>query len=481
MASPILRLFDSGGVEIAATIAFGEAAPGVPTAEQTFTVRNNDSGATVVDTALGVYLVGTARAAGAVTPFLSSGNAFADAAALQMRVISFSGGATGQTTGFRRSPLRLGDIPDGGQVEIGLRIVTTAEAATSDWEVALAFEVNPWIPLRDAGFEALGNWVYDGRGGGTFPDADFTEVETVAGAFATAGTDTITLPTRVDYHYEGKLATWQPSPATLTFTDVDGDAATLVATEYYWAGLTLDGAGALTVTKGSKATLPAIDADKPTLPADELALVWVVVPFGLAIDTLEQIYEPGFFGQVATGGLNVTIYPGIGASAGYLTRLETPTELTLADASTSVVWALPGNALEVTAGAYGTAYPSERRSLPLWQYTTAGAAITATVDLRVYGPDSDLFPRLVRTTAAAYTVAAGDRVVFANSDAASVVVTLPAGVERRAVRVVNTGTSSNTVSVTPAGAELLLGAASAFVLNDGESLDIVYDPTEGWY
>lgn len=132
MASAILRLFDSGGSEIVAPIAFGSASPGVPTAEQTFTVRNNDGGGSPVDTGLGVHLVVTARASGSSDEFVSLDNAFVDAAAAQSRVISFSGGATGNATGFRRSPLLLGDIPDGGQAEIGIRVVATAASATSN-------------------------------------------------------------------------------------------------------------------------------------------------------------------------------------------------------------------------------------------------------------------------------------------------------------------------------------------------------------
>lgn len=386
MPQPVLRLYDSGGSEVVSSIAFGQPTPGVPTAEQTFTVRNNFGGVGSVDTALGVYLIVVARPAGSSGAFVSLGNAFADAAAAQSRVISFSGGAIGQATGFRRSPLRLGDIPDGGQVQVGIRIVATAASATSDWEVRLSLEINPWIPLRDVGFEGVGNFVYDGRGGGFSVDPDFSAVQTVTGAFS-AGTadDTIDLPTLVRYYLAGQVLAWTPSPATLTFNDQDGAAATLASGEYYWAGLSLDDAGALTVTKGLKATSPADDADKPALPADELAMVWVVVPFGLAIDTIEQIYELGFFSQTQPGGLDVTIHPGVGASAGYWSRIETAVELTLANNATSTSWLLPGNALEITTAA--GAYASERRSMPLWRFTTSGGAITVTEDLRQIGAD----------------------------------------------------------------------------------------------
>ncbi len=88
---------------------------------------------------------------------------------------------------------------------------------------------------------------------------------------------------------------------------------------------------------------------------------------------------------------------------------------------------------------------------------------------------------VTRVTATPYTVLATDHEIFVDTDSADVVVNLPAGVAKTTYRIINVGSSSNQAQVTPNGAENLLGANSAFSLNDGESLIITYEATEGWY
>lgn len=87
----------------------------------------------------------------------------------------------------------------------------------------------------------------------------------------------------------------------------------------------------------------------------------------------------------------------------------------------------------------------------------------------------------VRTTAATYTMLGGEDEIFANTDSNAVTVNLIAGYDSKKVRIVNTGTSGNDVTVTPNGSENLLGANSSFTLADSESLIIVYDGVDGWF
>lgn len=68
-----------------------------------------------------------------------------------------------------------------------------------------------------------------------------------------------------------------------------------------------------------------------------------------------------------------------------------------------------------------------------------------------------------------------------NTDGGGFAYTLPAGVQDRQYKVVNTGSSGNVLSLIPAGAEYLLGANTGFALEDGEALMIAYDATDGWY
>ena len=87
----------------------------------------------------------------------------------------------------------------------------------------------------------------------------------------------------------------------------------------------------------------------------------------------------------------------------------------------------------------------------------------------------------VRTTSATYNDASAFEEYFCNTDSNAIQFNLDVGIDRRRVRIVNTGTSGNDVTITPDGSENLLGANSSFTLADGESLIIVFDTNDGWW
>jgi hypothetical protein len=91
--------------------------------------------------------------------------------------------------------------------------------------------------------------------------------------------------------------------------------------------------------------------------------------------------------------------------------------------------------------------------------------------------------RITNTTrvTTTYQILVTDTVVLANTDGGTYVTTLPVGAQGQSIRVVNTGTSGILLTLAPNGAELLIGVNSNFTLFDGESLELVYDATEGWY
>jgi hypothetical protein len=91
------------------------------------------------------------------------------------------------------------------------------------------------------------------------------------------------------------------------------------------------------------------------------------------------------------------------------------------------------------------------------------------------------YPTKTRTTASSYTVLAADNVIFANTDSNAVTINLLAGVDTHTLRIVNTGTSGNNVTITPNGAEHLIGVNSSFTLFDGEALEVTFDDNDGWY
>jgi len=72
-------------------------------------------------------------------------------------------------------------------------------------------------------------------------------------------------------------------------------------------------------------------------------------------------------------------------------------------------------------------------------------------------------------------------VVFVNTTDGNVQINLPVGVEGRKIRISNTGSNSNTVSIIPNGLENLFGENVAFTLNRAETIDISYNNLEGWW
>jgi len=91
--------------------------------------------------------------------------------------------------------------------------------------------------------------------------------------------------------------------------------------------------------------------------------------------------------------------------------------------------------------------------------------------------------RIVKTSryTTTQTIPVTDHVIFANTDGGAWTATLPAGVEGQTFKIINSGASANTLTVAPDGTEHLLGVNSNFALADGETLEITFNSTDGWY
>jgi hypothetical protein len=116
--------------------------------------------------------------------------------------------------------------------------------------------------------------------------------------------------------------------------------------------------------------------------------------------------------------------------------------------------------------------------------THAGDLVT-TADLIIDGDfiqlDGNIATRDVRRVTADYSIVSGDYTIFANTDSVAITITLPSGTQDRPVRIVNTGTSSNNVTIAPTGSDKIIGANSNWTLFDGEAMILQYDTTDGWY
>jgi hypothetical protein len=88
---------------------------------------------------------------------------------------------------------------------------------------------------------------------------------------------------------------------------------------------------------------------------------------------------------------------------------------------------------------------------------------------------------VIQRNTANKTIDATANIWKGNTDAGAFAYTLPPGIANTAYKIVNTGTSGNILTVTPDGSEELLGVNSSWNLSDGESLEISYEATDGWY
>jgi len=179
------------------------------------------------------------------------------------------------------------------------------------------------------------------------------------------------------------------------------------------------------------------------------------------------------------------------------------------EANTSSLFVLDGNgdmSLQNNANAnleiFRQSSAGENRLMKLSGYITAATAdkyishqiddttdyyLVAREDSNILGVDIQMplktsSSRIADTTrvTTTYTVLVTDHHVFADTDGGAFTATLPAGVDGQVIKIMNTGTSSNLLTIAPNGADLLIGVNSNFTLYDGEALLIVYDSTEGW-
>lgn len=70
---------------------------------------------------------------------------------------------------------------------------------------------------------------------------------------------------------------------------------------------------------------------------------------------------------------------------------------------------------------------------------------------------------------------------FFNTDGGNLTAQLPAGVDERSYRIVNTGSSGNSLTVTPDGLEKIYGVNGSQVLADDQDIILSYSIVDGWY
>jgi hypothetical protein len=91
------------------------------------------------------------------------------------------------------------------------------------------------------------------------------------------------------------------------------------------------------------------------------------------------------------------------------------------------------------------------------------------------------FETVTIVTDSPYVPVESDSDIFINTDVGDKVVDLTAGLPGQKLRIINAGTSGNTVTINPNGSEDLLGENTAYTINDSEVLIITFSVIKGWY
>lgn len=78
------------------------------------------------------------------------------------------------------------------------------------------------------------------------------------------------------------------------------------------------------------------------------------------------------------------------------------------------------------------------------------------------------------------TLNSTNHIVLGDTDGGAFTITFEAGVDGTHHKISNVGNSGNALTLTPDGAELLVGDNANFDLLDGETLDLHYETSSGW-
>lgn len=111
---------------------------------------------------------------------------------------------------------------------------------------------------------------------------------------------------------------------------------------------------------------------------------------------------------------------------------------------------------------------------------TVEADLRRTIDS--IGGSSDGTFSVVRLTNkdSPYVLKDTDGAVFCDTDGGAMTVLLPRGTRGKRYKIINSGTSTNDVTLTPHGGDLLKGSSGSQTISDSSNLDLIFENTEGW-
>ena len=368
--APSLGWYDSSGVALTpVSLSAIPTTPGSAVVIQLINLKDASSG----DPMISARMVGLFRNVGE-TDFTDSGTEWADNHYLEIRFE-----ADGWNNTLKQSDwVKLGtgrDLPlpdlvyDQG-IKFSIRLNVPAGVDIDSEQMSLRVEDSPFLALSAGITEASGEGIYVGL-------QDWNHTEIAVGSDVTEDSPQTTGVSHLDYVWLSK-----GRPFTAVAADVSIPNAASGKQRYDLLSLDADGAATVTKTTGSEVTTPAAETDKPAVPDGDIALAYVLASDSgdITNGNIEDVHQTAYYDFSSTS-LTATLSRGpyalIDNSRTYNSASQ---NATLTASTTNYVWLLPSGGLSVTTVAES---PVDRAIL-LWEATTDGSGVTATVDRRPY-------------------------------------------------------------------------------------------------
>ena len=368
--APSLGWYDSSDVALTTvSLSAVPTTPGTPVVIQLINWKDAPSG----DPMNSARLVALFRNVGD-TDFKDNGTEWADGHYLEIRFEADGWNNTLQQSdwvklGTGRS-LPLPDLIYDQGIKFSIRLNVPAGVDIDSEEMSLRVVDSTSLALSEGITESGGEGIIVGV-------QDWNRTEIAVGGDVTEDSPTTTGVSHPDYVWLSK-----GRPFTAVAADVSIPNAASGKARIDLLSLDADGSGTVTKTTGSEVDTPATDSDKPAVPIGDIALAYVTAADAgnIVNGDIENVYSISYYAFSSTT-LTATLSRGPHALIdNSLTYNSASQNASLTASTTNYVWLLPGGGLSVTTT---TDAPADRAIL-LWEATTDGSGVTATVDRRPF-------------------------------------------------------------------------------------------------
>jgi len=368
--APVIGWYDSNNDPLTTiTLTAVPTTPGSATIIQAINEKGEGSG----DPLLSAQLIGLYRNVGE-TDFKTSGTEWADGHYVEVRIEADGWNNTLQQSDWMKlgtgRGLPLPDVTYDQGIKFSVRLNIPAGVDIDSEEISLRIEDSPSLALSQGITESGGEGIVAG-----VQDWNFTEV--VIGGDVTEDSPTTTGVSHPDYVWISKGRVFM-APAA----DVSTPLAASGKARFDLLSLDADGSATVTKTTGSEVDTPATESDKPAVPAGDIALAYVEVgdTSDIVDGDITNVYQMGYY-ALTSSSLTATISRGPHALVDNSLLYNSASQnVTLTASDTNYIWLLASGGLSKTL----TAEAPADRAVLLWEATTDGSGITASVDRRPF-------------------------------------------------------------------------------------------------